>query len=121
MFFDFLNHLINLDLGWFIWLFTANIFWLFAFGVLCFFFWEGHIKKTILAVVLISIVAWTWVDFELMSGWVLFVGGFLSVYYITKLVLLVFVEDMPAFKDKLIIISELQFIVLLVAYNMFMR
>ncbi|MAG21877.1 MAG: hypothetical protein CL943_01045 [Candidatus Diapherotrites archaeon] len=121
MFFDFVNAVINLDFGWFVWLVSANIFWLFAFIALCFFFWDGKTNKTIAGLFLLSVVAWTWIDFELMSGWILFVGGFLSVYYITKVAILTFAENTPSLQNKLIIVSEIRFLALLLIYNLFMR
>ena len=121
MIFDFFNAIISLDAGWFVWMLQNNLVYLFAFIALCFFFWEKNLKKTIAATILLSIVAWAWVTFEMVSGWVLFVGGFLAVYYITKLAILIFAQDVPQLKNKLIIISEIQFLVLVVAYNLFMR
>ena len=121
MFFDFLDALLSANVGWFTWLLIHNVFWVFAFLALGFFFWEGNMRKVIPAFFLLGIVAWTWVDFELKSGWVLFVGGFLAVYYITKIAVLAFAEDTPSLQKRLIIVSELQFLLLVVIYNLFMR
>ena len=121
MFFDFLNAMLSLDFAWFVWLVQANVFFIFAFTAICFFFWNGETKKTIVGLFLLSVVAWTWVDFEMISGWVLFVGGFLAVYYITKVAVMTFAEDVPSLRNKLVIVSEVQFLVLVIIYNLFMR
>ncbi len=121
MFFFFFYSVLNLDLGWFVWVVSANIIYLFAFLAVCFFFWDRNIKKTIAGTILLSIVAWMWVDFEIISGWVLFVGGFLAIYYVTKFAALTFAEDIPSLQNKLVIVSEIQFIVLLIVYNLFLR
>ena len=121
MFLEFLNRLLSLDIAWFVWLVTANVFWIFAFFAICFFFWDKDKTKAVAGMMMLSILAWLWVDFEMISGIVLFVGGFLGIYYITKVAVLVFAADMPALRDKLVIVSELQFIVLLIIYNFFIR
>ena len=121
MLFEFLHRLVSLDLSWFVWLVTANLVYFFIFLAICFFFWEGKMKKVIAAFFLLCLVAWSWIDFEMISGWVLFVGGFLAIYYITKVAVLAFAENTPALQSKLIIVSEIQFIVALVVYNLFLR
>lgn len=120
MFFQFLEALLSLDLGWFVWLVEHNIIWAFAFFALCFFFWEGNLKKAGSAFLLLILVAWIWVDMESISGLTLFVGGFLSVYYITKVAVLVFAQDHPTLKKHLVLVGEIQFVVVLLAYNIFM-
>lgn len=118
MFFEFLNAVITLDLNWLAWLFFSNFHYLFLFVLICFFFFGPSIKKVVIATALFCPLAWVWVDFEMMSGWFLFVGGFLGIYYITKMVVLMFAEDVPALRKHLVIISELQFVVLFLAYNL---
>ena len=121
MFFEFAYHVMSLDLAWLASLIMGNLHWLFAFAACCAFFFGDKWKKIAVGTFLLSVVAWTWVDFGAISGWVLFVGGFLSIYYITKIVVLAFAENVPSMNKHLVIISELQFLVLLVAYNFFMR
>ena len=120
MFFEFLNAVITLDLNWLVSIFVNNLHYLFLFGMLYFFFFGPSIKKTAVATILLSIVAWLWVDFETMSGWGIFLASFLSIYYITKIVVMIFAEDIPALKNNLVIVSEVHFISLLVVFNLFM-
>lgn len=121
MFFEFLNAAISLDLNWLAGLFFSNFHYLFLFAAICFFFFGPSTKKAVIATALFCPLAWVWVDFELMSGWLLFVGGFLGIYYITKVVVLAFAEDVPALRNHLVIVSEMQFVALFLFYNLFLR
>lgn len=98
MFFEFLNAVLNLDLNWLAMVFFSNLHYLFLFAMICFYYWGPSVKKAVVAMGLLILVCWTWVDFEMMSGWLLFVGGFLSIYYITKLMVVAFAEDMPSLR-----------------------
>ncbi len=121
MFFQFLEALLSLDLAWFVWIVEHNIIWAFAFFAMCFFFWDGKMKKAGGATLLLIMTAWIWVDMESVSGLILFVGGFLSVYYITKVAVMTFAEDSPILRKHLVLVGEIQFVVVLLAYNIFMR
>jgi len=121
MFFEFMSRLLSFDLIWIAGLIFGNLHYVFLFAAVCFFFFGPNIKKTVVSVILLSLVAWTWVDFELMSGWLLFVGGFLSIYYLTKIIVVIFANDVPALKNHLVIINELQFLAILLIYNFFLR
>lgn len=121
MFFEFLNAVITLDLGWLVGLFVNNFHYLFFFAMICFFFFGPSIKKTIIATAMICVVAWMWVDFEIMSGWGLFLASFLGIYYITKIAVNIFAEDIPSLKNHMVLVNEVQFIALFVFFNLFMR
>lgn len=121
MFFEFLNAAISLDVNWLAGLLFNNFHYLFAFAAICFFFWGPSTKKVAISVFLFCLVAWTWVDFELMSGWILFGGAFLSIYYITKFAILTFAEEVPALRNNMVVISEAQAIGLIIIYNLFLR
>jgi hypothetical protein len=119
MLFEFFNHLISLDLAWLASLIASNLHWLFAVTVLIFFFFNG--KKVILGVIVFFLLGWAWGDFETLGGIALFVGGFLGIYYITKVVVLIFAENTPELQSKLIWISEFQSIGAIIIYNVFLR
>ncbi len=121
MFFEFLKAVITLDLDWFVWVFCNNLHYLFLLTALCFFFFGPKVKKTAVATFLVCLMAWYWVDFELLSGWLLFVGGFLALYYITKIAVLTFANDIPVLKNNLVIVSEAQFLSILIIYNFALR
>jgi len=120
MFFEFLNAVITLDVNWVVGLFFSNLHYLFVFFAICFFFWNQSAKKAIVAFFLLCVVAWAWVDFELLSGWGLFLASFLSIYYISKIVVNIFAEDIPSLKNRMVLVNEVHFIALFVFFNIFM-
>lgn len=115
MFFEFASHLISLDIAWLISLIMSNLHWLFFLYALMYFFMEG--KRVWWGFLVVVFVCWIWSDWEIVSGGFLFVGGFLSLYYITKLAVLSFAENSPGLKKRLLWVSEIQFIVALLAFN----
>ncbi len=119
MLFEFFSHLISLDFAWIISLIGSNLHWLFAITALIFFFFNG--KKIILGVIAFFLLGWAWGDFELISGMIVFGAGFLVIYYLTKLIVLIFAENQPELKNKLIWISEIQFLAVFILYNIFLR
>ncbi len=121
MFFEFLAAVISLDVNWLAGLLTSNFHYLFFFAAIGFFFWGPSTKKAIISTGLITLVCWIWVDFQTVSGWAILVGGFLSIYYITKLAVLTFADDVPFLKNNLIIVTEIHGIVLIIGYNLFLR
>jgi len=121
MFFEFLNAVITLDLKWLADTVFLNLHYLFVFFALSYLFWDRKFKKAVFATLLFCLVAWAWGDFENVFGWFLFAGGFLSIYYVTKLVVLTFAENIPELKNNLVLVSELQFLLLFAAYNLFLR
>jgi len=121
LFFEFLNAVISLDLNWIAGLIAGNLHYLFAFAAVCFFFWGPSTKKLPIAFILLSLDFWLWADFEAFSGWGIYVGGFLSLYYISKIAVLAFFQDIPQLKKYFVVISTLQAITALVAFNLFLR
>ena len=121
MFFEFLTALINLDLNWLVMLFFSNLHYLFLFAIICFFYWGPSTKKIVISMAIIIPTMWLWADFDSLSGWAIFIGSFLSIFYITKFAVLTFANDVPFLKENLIIINEIQGLGLLVFYNLFLR
>jgi hypothetical protein len=121
MFFEFIQAVLTLDLNWLATLFFSNFHYLFFFAMFCFFFWGPSTKKVVVSTLLLIPTIWLWVDFDMISGWAILVGGFLSVYYITKLVVLTFANDIPFLKNNLIIVAEVHGVGLIVLYNLFLR
>ena len=119
MLFEFFHRVITLDFSWLITLVANNLLFLFLFAALIFFFFDG--KRVAIGVVAFSILVWAWMDFELISGLAVLAGGFLVIYYITKMAVLMFVNEMPELKTKLIWVSEAQFLLVFVIYNIFLR
>ncbi len=121
MFFEFVQAVLTLNVNWLAWLISANWHYFFAFAACCFFFWNGNVKKAIVAFFLLSIVVWAAADFSTVSGWMWAVGGFFAIYYISKIAVMVFAESVPQLKRYLVVVSVVQFWVLFIIYNMFLR
>ena len=121
MFFEFLAAVISLDVNWIAGLLFNNLHYLFFFAALAFFLWGPSTKKAVISTGLIILVCWIWVDFQTVSGWTILVGGFLSLYYITKIAVLTFADDIPFLKKNLIIVTEIHGLALIIGYNLFLR
>ncbi len=121
MFFEFLNALVNFDFVWIAGLLFSNFHYVFFFACVCFFFWGPSTKKTIISMAIIIPTMWLWADFDSISGWAIFVGSFLSIFYITKFAVLTYANDVPFLKNNLIFINEIQGLGLLIFYNLFLR
>ena len=119
MFFEFVQAVVTLDFNWLLWIFSSNLHYIFAFIAVCFFFFGPSAKKTVVSMVLLFLVLWVWADFELLSGWGIFIASFLSLFYITKIAVLIFCEDVPALRSNLVVISTLHGIVLIIIFNLF--
>ncbi len=120
MFFEFLNAVITLDLNWLVTVFSSNFHYLFLFAMLCFFFWGPSVKKTVIATIVLFTAAWIWFDFQIFTGWAWAVPVFLAIYYITKIGIVTFAEDMPQLRKHLVLIQELHFVGLFVVFNLFL-
>ncbi len=121
MFFEFLAAAISLDLNWIAGLVFNNLHYLFFFAAFAFFFWGPSTKKWAVSIILLIPTIWLWVDFSTLSGWVIMGGAFLSIYYITKIVVLTFANDVPLLKNNLIIVTEVHGLALIIGYNLFLR
>ncbi len=121
MFFEFLQAVVTLDLNWLVSTVFNNLHWLFAFATVCFFFFGYGVRKLAITVSLLTLLLWAWVDFELLGGWGIFIAEFLILYYISKIALLAFVEEVPSLRKHIVAISALQGILLIVFFNLFLR
>ena len=60
-------------------------------------------------------------DFEVLTGLAWSGASFLLLYYITKLAVLAWAENSKTLQKHLILISEIQFLSLLLIYTFFMK
>jgi len=120
MFFEFLQAVVTLDLNWLAWLFFANFHYLFAFIAVLFIFFDGKTKTIITGFVLFCGLSWAMVDFNMVSGWVLFVGTFLAINYIAKLAILTFAEADAGLSKHLLVINMVSFFAMWSIYNLFL-
>lgn len=118
MFFEALQQLLELNLGWFVDLVLLNPHYLFAFFAAIYFFYEG--KDVLLGFLFFVFVLYIVSSLNMVFGWVLFVGGFLSVYYISKVVVLIFTENSPVLSRYSVLISTTQAYVVWVVYNLYL-
>lgn len=118
MFFEITQHALALDIAWFAELLLDNLFWVFALIALMYFFTDG--RRVIWASVLVMFDIFTVTAMTDMSGMIFLSGGFLGIYYITKIIFLKLVEDSKSFKRWIIPASALHGFVLIIIYNAFM-
>ncbi len=118
MFLEALTHALTLDLFWFIDLIMNNLFWLFSLLAVMYFLTDG--KKAVLGFVIIIFDLWIIRDFELISGAVIFSGGFLAIYYISKLAFLTVIENSKRFNKHIIIASTMHAWAVIFIYNIFL-
>jgi len=116
---DAFNALLQVDFSWFMWLVQANIFWIFAFvalGTLLF-----PQKKIMYSFVFIVLSIWAWADFTKAMGWATTDANYLSLNMIATIVVLAFAESTKRLKGHFLIINQIRFIVILAAFNLFIR
>ena len=117
--FQAINAIFSLDINFFINIFMNNLLWVFVFYALIHYFMEG--RRVIYFFLVFSFLLWSFVDFEILTGLAWNAAGFLLIYYLTKIALLTLAEDIPSLKNKLLWISEVQFVFLLFAYIFFLK
>ena len=118
-FFEMIARLLAFDIGWYASQIMANLLWIFMAFVLMHLFLGG--KRVIWGVILFFFVAHAWAAAEQLYGVVIFAAGFLGIYYMTKLGVIMFAESVPSLRRHLILIAEVQFFAVLILYNVFMR
>ncbi|MBN2067799.1 MAG: hypothetical protein JW744_04995 [Candidatus Diapherotrites archaeon] len=120
MFFEFLNAVVTLDFNWLAWIVFANFHYLFMFAALLFIMMEGKMKSVAPAFFFFCVLAWAFVDFQNISGWAFFVGGFLGLSYVTRIAVLTFASDDPRLSKYFIPLNFIIVYALWASYNLFM-
>jgi hypothetical protein len=80
-------------------------------------YWTG--KKALGGFLIIVFCLWVLSDFVSVTGWVWAVGAFLMVLYVSRVALLIFVSEIKWLEPHLPKIYCVQFLVLLVIFNIF--
>lgn len=106
MFWEFLSKLAALDISWLAGFLFANLFWVFAFGALA--FWYYPKKNIFLGIIVISIFLWSFIDLTKSFGWVYLVSGFLALNYVSRIAVLAFTESYPALQKHAVLIMGIQ-------------
>lgn len=97
----------------------GNLLWLFALAMASHIVAEGNLKKTITFFLTLSTLVLLYYDVNNVFLWSWGAGAFLSIYYISKFAFLMFLQDRPVFKKRFAMLSELQFLVLFAAFNIY--
>jgi len=119
LFYEFFVKLVSLDLQWFVELAMENIFWVFFFVMISFIYNELKFKWTTFFVVFF----WFWICIPFIHdylGLVYMVGGFFFINYVSRTIVTIFTETVPALKGKIAPIILLQFFAVLILYNLFL-
>jgi hypothetical protein len=53
-------------------------------------------------------------------GWISLAGTFLMLFYLTRMVLLIFIDDIPQLKNKMVLVMTTQMLVMVFIYNNFL-
>lgn len=117
---EFFIHLVNLDLDWFIFLVSNNIFWLFAFFAAAFILSGGKSFSESLSWFIAGVFyVWVSVDSTKLFGWVLLGAAFLGLHYITRMSVVMFGESVSALKPRFTLLLLIQFSIVYTAYNVY--
>ncbi len=119
VFFEAVQALLQLDVGFFIGLALSNIFWVFAFYLMIHYFFEG--KKTVYFFFLWGFLLWAILDWEHITGFAFSGAAVLMLYYVTKIALLKFAETTPALKKYMIVLSTIQAYGLIWVFTFFLK
>src|SRR3989344_6350354 len=104
-FFEAMQALFALDLGFFIDVFMNNLFWVFAFYAMLYLFFNG--KNIVYWFIFWGFLVWAILDWQDLTGIVFTAGGFLFLYYLSKIALLAFAESVPGLRKYLVVISTI--------------
>ncbi|MCR4368863.1 MAG: hypothetical protein NUV67_03075 [archaeon] len=103
---EFFAQIASFNFGWIIAFVQEHLFWLFAFALVTHvIFGEKNFVRNFLVFV---VAMWLWDAWGYLSGVALFGAKTLTIYYITKIGLLAFVENSERWKDRFVVISSIQ-------------
>ncbi len=111
--------LVSLDLAWIVNFLLANIFWVFAFYAIAYYFFGP--KYAALNALLVAAYCWVSNDFAGLAGWTVLAAGFLSISYLSRLALVTFVEKTEAIRKYTPISFIAAFFITMIIYNLFLR
>lgn len=119
MLFEFILRAVSLDIIWLAGLVMNNLFLLFAFASFTHIFFG---RRIIAGIVILSIYSWAWINFNVITGTVLLVSGFMMLNYMSRLAIVSFSENSsPWFKKKLVLVTSATGIIVFLVYNFLLR
>ncbi|MBI2597797.1 MAG: hypothetical protein HYW50_01225 [Candidatus Diapherotrites archaeon] len=119
MFFEALTHAMALDFGFFIGLVLNNLFWVFGFYAIMFYFFNG--KKTLYFTIFFALIVWAYSDMQAITNIVWTSASFLLFYYISKLALLKIAETIPRISKYMVVLSTAQGLLLFLVFNFLIK
>lgn len=116
-FLDLINAVLNLDLGWFVWLAEANILWIFLFAVVMVFF-QAREKNRVFYVIMLILMLYAAVEFVHFIGW--HIPGTLQIpLFIANVAIVAFSDNKTVSKHRGIL-GLAAFWILLVVFQFFL-
>ena len=109
-----LQHLLSLDLLWFVQLLMENLAMAFMLLATIYLFTGG--KRFFYGTIVFTVTAWWWFDFQPLAGMVIFVGGFMLLNYLKVLTHVAVSEGNEFLTKNYIWMAECLFIVLVLAF-----
>ncbi len=117
-FFEVIQALFHLDGSFFIDIFMNNLLWFFIFYSAIYYFFGG--KNTLFYTIVLTLNIFAFLDLETTSGIAITSAGFLILFYLTKLALMLFTENSKSMQKYIVIISTISGYTVLILYNFFL-
>ena len=118
MFVEFLYHLLLLDIAWILGFFLDNLVWAFALAAISYTLFGG--KQFFYGLAVLTLVLWIDASFETLTGWTIFAGGFMTIYFLSSFFLMTFAYWQFKTTKAIIYAESLWFYVSLIGYNLFL-
>lgn len=111
-------HALQFDFAWIIGLIMANLHYVFAFILITHFFGKEGNKMKFLGMLTLGLLGFA--SMNEILGLISLAGAFLMLFYITRMVLLVIIEEIPALRNKMVPILTTQMLLMVFLYNIFL-
>ena len=119
MLIELLYRIFTFDISWLVNLFMGNLFFVFGFTALMYYFMNG--KKVLFATIILTLVLYAVQDFEAIANVVIIAPAFMLFHYIGKLGVHILAEQSPSLKKYHLLITNLELIAVFFLFNIFMR
>ena len=119
VFWTFMNHLFSLDLLWIVEFIMSNSFWL--FGFIAAGYYLDPKRNLFVGLVMISALIMASVDFTNYFDLLVYTGIGLMLLYISRMAILLALENTPGGSKHIPLAWVLSFFVVLFIYNAFLR
>ena len=117
MLLEFLSHLLSFDLSWIALLVLNNLHWVFALAAAAYIFFDY--KKMLVPFILVVGMCWAAVDFSSVTGWAWTLPVFLGIFYISRIAVLIFCQEIKSLKNILPVVNIVHFFTVYILFNLF--